>query len=104
MPIFPLTATPEQVKRVSQGETVELLPARDGYRVVLREVEGQVVAEYVDVCDADHCAVEERAVIDAALRWYEWVDQLRKLSDAEVDLVNTVSALRHRRTGYPRAK
>lgn len=69
MSIFPLTATPEQVERVRQGETVDLVPARDGYRVVLREVEGEVVAEYVPACDADHCTVEERAVIDAALEW-----------------------------------
>ena len=45
----------------------------------------------------DHCTEEERAVIDKALAWLEWVDQLQKLSDAEVKLVNATAALRHRR-------
>jgi hypothetical protein len=47
-------------------------------------------------CDSDHCTDEERDVIEAALKWYEWVDQLQKLSDAEVELVNKVSLMRHR--------
>lgn len=56
------------------------------------------------LCQRDHYTPEERAVIEAALKWYEWVDQLEKLSDAEVALVNAASRVRHRRLLATRAK
>lgn len=86
--------TKEQLKELSDTEHENVIVGWNGERAVL----------WKTTCHADHCTPEEREVIEAALAWYEWVDQLRKLSDAEVELVNAASKVRHRRLLAARAE